>query len=317
MTAEDDTGEPVETATGRVNVIATDPTQQILLGLEAKADRAVVYEIPGNVRFTITVRNESAVDVSKITIRAVNTVINTFDTIPAGESRSFTREMAISMPGTFQFTASCQDQLSQTLTFSSNSVQVALEQPTPEPTEAPIVTPPAPQLLTVPQSYDELPESRKLPAWTEQVDSIVDLAKWILGGITAVLLILLLIGFVRRGIRKSQSNKAMDHLNGGAVYRDYGNQPKRNRRSEVVSGSDTAEKAAPEAAKTEEEQEATAHDSELMAETLRRLYQQDAVTGDEETIVDPTPEEQPKAQKQPEASAPLSAQDVSHRRRNK
>ena len=317
VTAEDDTGEPVETATGRVNVIATDPTQQILLGLEAKADRAVVYEIPGNVRFTITVRNESAVDVSKITIRAVNTVINTFDTIPAGESRSFTREMAISMPGTFQFTASCQDQLSQTLTFSSNSVQVALEQPTPEPTEAPIVTPPAPQLLTVPQSYDELPESRKLPAWTEQVDSIVDLAKWILGGITAVLLILLLIGFVRRGIRKSQSNKAMDHLNGGAVYRDYGNQPKRNRRSEVVSGSDTAEKAAPEAAKTEEEQEATAHDSELMAETLRRLYQQDAVTGDEETIVDPTPEEQPKAQKQPEASAPLSAQDASHRRRNK
>ena len=83
------------------------------------------------------------------------------------------------------------------------------------------------------------------------------------------------------------------------------------------SSSQSSEPEATEAAKTEEEQEATAHDSELMAETLRRLYQQDAVTGDEETIVDPTPEEQPKAQKQPEASAPLSAQDASHRRRNK
>ena len=145
VTAEDGTGQPAETATGRVNIIATDPTQQILLSLDAQADRDVVYTIPGNVRFTITVNNESAVDVANITVRAVDTVINTFDSIPAGESRTFTREMAISMPGIFQFTASCKDQLSQTLTFSSNLLRVAHQQPTPEPTEAPIVTPPAPR----------------------------------------------------------------------------------------------------------------------------------------------------------------------------
>ena len=272
--AEDDTGEPVETATGMVKIIATDPSQQIVLSLETETDRDVVYEIPGNVRFTITVRNESAVDVSKITIRAVNTVINTFDSIPSGESRSFTREMAISMPGVFQFTASCQDQLSQTLTFSSNPVQIALEQPTPEPTEAPIVTPPAPQYLVVPESYDELPDSRKLPEWTEQVDSIADLAKWILGGITAVLVILLTIGFIRRGIKKSHSNKAMDHLD-GANYRDYGTQPKRNRRSEVVSGSDTEKKEAPAAQAPAQDPVEAARDNELMAETLKRLYQND------------------------------------------
>ena len=309
VTADAATGEPVDTATGRVNIIATDPTQQILLSLEAEADRDVVYSIPGNVRFTITVRNESAVDVNNISIRAVDTVINSFETIPAGESRSFTREMAISMPGTFQFTARCRDQLDQTLTFSSNLLQVALERPTPEPTEAPIVTPPAPRYETVPENYEELAPSQKLPEWTEQVESIAGPARWVLGGITAVLLCLLLIGGIRRGVRKSQSNKAMDHLD-GANYRDYGTQPRRNRRSEIRPSSDEPKKEAEEKSFGVE---SPAHDSELMAETLRKLYQngKPAEAGEAEA---------PSAEKAeaPAGEAPAqSAEEGSHRRRNK
>lgn len=313
--ADDDTGEPVETATGRVNVIATDPTQQILLSLEAKADRDVVYDIPGNVHFTITVRNESAVDVSKITIRAVDTVINSFDSIPAGESRTFTREMAISMPGTFQFTARCQDQLSQTLTFTSNPLQISRQQPTPEPTEAPIVTPPAPQYQTVPETYEELSDSQKLPEWTEQLVSVANPARFILGGITALLVILLLIGGIRRAAAKNQSNKAMDHLD-GANYRDYGTQPKRNRRSEIQPSSDEAAKPDPqERAKEAEEAENTAHDSELMAETLRRLYNNEekpAADDSQETKRIPAVEAEETVQTQVQSAA-----EAAHRRRNK
>ena len=309
VAAQDATGVPVETATGRVNIIATDPSQQIVLALEAAADRSVVYAIPGSVRFTITVRNESAVDVSKITVRAVNTVINTFDAIPAGESRSFTREMAISMPGTFQFTASCQDQLSQTLTFSSNLVPVSLEQPTPEPTEAPIVTPPAPRYETVPESYEDLPAEKKLPAWMSQMESAADTAKWILGGITAVLAALLLIGFVRRGVKRIQSGKAMDHLD-GANYRDYGTEPKRNRRSEVVSGIDSAPKKEEEA--QPEETEGTAQDSGLMAETLRRLY------SDEKAPAEEKPPEAPEGENEAEIlKEELEKTEESTRRRRK
>ena len=313
--ADDDTGEPVETATGRVNVIATDPTQQILLSLEAKADRDVVYEIPGNVHFTITVRNESAVDVSKITIRAVDTVINSFDSIPAGESRTFTREMAISMPGTFQFTARCQDQLSQTLTFTSNPLQISRQQPTPEPTEAPIVTPPAPQYQTVPETYEELSDSQKLPEWTEQLVSVANPARFILGGITALLVILLLIGGIRRAAAKNQSKKAMDHLD-GANYRAYGTQPKRNRRSEIQPSSDEAAKPDPqERAKEAEEAENTAHDSELMAETLRRLYNNEekpAADDSQETKRIPAVEAEETVQTQVQSAA-----EAAHRRRNK
>ncbi len=281
VSADDVTGEPVETATGRVNVIATDPTQQIVLSLEATADRDVVYTIPGNVHFTITVRNESAVDVSNITVRAVDTVINTFDSIPAGESRTFTREMAISMPGIFQFTASCKDQLSQTLTFSSNQLRVSHQQPTPEPTEAPIVTPPAPRYEERPETYEDLTDSQKLPAWTDQVESVAGTAKWILAGIAGLGLLLIIIGGVRRGLNKRHSSQAMDHLE-GANYRDYSTQPRRNRRSEIVSGSDSASPVtASQASGAEESQpENTAQDSDLMAETLRRLYNKEGADAD-------------------------------------
>ena len=316
VTAEDDTGEPVETATGRVNIIATDPTQQIVLSVEAEADRDVVYQIPGSVRFTITVRNESAIDVDKIRVRAVNTVINTFDSIPAGESRTFTREMAVSMPGTYQFTASCQDQLSQTLTFSSNLLPIALEQPTPVPTEAPIVTPPAPQYRPVPETYEELSDAEKLPEWTEKAEPIADGAKWILAGISAVLVVLLLIGFIRRGVRKIQSGKAMDHLD-GANYRDYNTQPKRNRRSEVQSGSDGQEKPEAEPEKKEEPED-TAHDSELMAETLRRLYSEEPAPAEKAETAAPAeaPAETPAEAGKPETEV-QSVTDASRRRRNK
>ncbi len=319
VTADDATGEPVETATGRVNIIATDPSQQILLSLEAKADRDVVYGIPGSVRFSITVTNESAVDVSDISIRAVDTEINFFDSIPAGESRSFTREMAISMPGTFQFTARCRDQLDQVLNFTSNLLQVALEHPTPEPTEAPIVTPPAPRYETVPESYEELSPAQKLPEWTEQVEGIAGPARWVLGGITLVLLCLLLIGAVRRAMRKSQSAKAMDHLD-GANYRDYGTQPRRNRRSEINPSSDEPKKAEKDG-KTFE-MESPAQDSELMAETLRKLYQ-NGKTGDaaETAGTAEAGDAQADAAEAVEAAveeAPAQGvEEASHRRRNK
>ena len=60
----------------------------------------------------------------------------------------------------------------------------------------------------------------------------------------------------------------MDHLE-GATYRDYGTKPKR-RRSEINNGGTEADKAA------SAENENSAHNSELMAETLKRLYDEKA-----------------------------------------
>lgn len=272
--AEDPTGIGVETATGRVEIIATDPTQQIVLNIEAEADRGLVYKLPGTVRFSFTVRNDSTVEVKNITVRAVETTLKSIESIPAGESISFIRDTDVSMAGTYQFTASCRDQLGQVLTFTSNPVQIGYAEPTPVPTEAPLVTPPAPAM-------EEMPTDQPEPEWLEQAGSIADIAKWVFAGLGGLLLLLLLIGAVRRGKSRSESKKAMDHLE-GATYRDYGAQVKPRRRSEINNGG-TAEagNAAPD--KTDEPEQ----NSELMAETLRRLYSEDTAAGRAESAAAP------------------------------
>jgi uncharacterized repeat protein (TIGR01451 family) len=263
VTADESTGTGVTTATGRVSVIAMDPTQQIVLSLEAAADREMVYKIPGTVRFTVTVHNDSAVEVKNITVKAIDVTLYHFDSIPAGGSASFIRDTDVNIvgtKGTFQFTATCKDQLDQVMTFTSNPVVIMYSEPTPEPTEAPLVTPPAP-------AKEPMPTDQPEPEWLDQVETVAEGAKWILAAVAALLLVLLLIGAVRRGKSRSESKKAMDHLEGG-TYRDYSAEPKRGRRNEVSNGG-TAEAAAAEE-KTPEE--TTAQSSELMAETLRKLY---------------------------------------------
>ena len=275
--AEGAEGKTLETATGRVHVVATDPTKQVVLSVEASADRTEVYKIPGGVvRFSITVRNESAVDVSNISVKAVDREVYFFDSIPSGESRTVTRDMEITMPGTFQFTANAKDELGQVVTFASNTIPVAYAPPTPEPTEAPLVTPPAPATVAMPQET-------QAPQWISQSEGIANTAKWIFAGIAGVLGLLLLIGAVRRGHSRSQSNKAMDHLE-GANYRDYSVAPKRRRRNEVISGEE--EQAQGADAVTADAETAAAEEpvSELMAETLKRVYDETAESKETEAI---------------------------------
>ncbi len=258
---EDGTGKEVETATGRISVIATDPTQQIVLNLEAFADRDKVYKLPGTVRFSFVLHNDSAVEVKNVTVKAVETPLYSVESIPAGESVSFIRDTEVSMAGSYQFTASCKDVLGQTLNFNSNAIPIAYAEPTPVPTEAPLVTPPAP-------ATEPLPTDQPEPEWLDQAEGVAGIAKWILAGVGGLLLLLLLIGAVRRGKSRSDSKKAMDHLE-GATYRDYGTKPK-HRRSEINNGGTEADHAAAA------ENENSAHSSELMAETLKRLYDEKA-----------------------------------------
>ena len=264
VTADESTGKGVETATGRVSVIAMDPTQQIVLSVEASADREMVYKVPGTVRFSITVHNDSAVEVKNITVKAVDVTLYTFESIPAGESASFIRDADVNIvennKGTFQFTANCRDQLDQPLSFASNPIVIVYAKTTPVPTEAPLVTPPAP-------ATEPIPEPQPEPEWLDKVENLAEGAKWILAAVAAVLAVLLLIGAVRRGKSRSESKKAMDHLE-GATYRDYSTEPKHGRRTEIHNGG-TAEEAVPEA---KPEEEGTAQSGELMAETLRKLY---------------------------------------------
>jgi hypothetical protein len=73
----------------------------------------------------------------------------------------------------------------------------------------------------------------------------------------------------------------MDHLE-GAVYRDYSTAPRSQKRRSVIT--DNLDKKAESQAK--KETEGTAQNSELMAETLKRLYT-DEPTAEPTVTVDP------------------------------
>ena len=271
VTADESTGKGVETATGRVKITAMDPTQVIALRVEATSDRDVIYKRPGTVRFSITVHNDSAVEVKNISVKSGDVTLYSFDSIPAGQSASFIRDVDANLgtdmtSGTFRFTASCKDQLEQVLKFESNDVVINYVEQTPAPTAPPQVTPPKPE-------KEPLPTDQPEPEWLGQAETLADGAKWIFAAIAGVLLVLLLIGAVRRGKSRSESKKAMDHLD-GANYRDYSTAPKRGKRSEISNGGTDEEKSAAEEEKPEakEEVENTVQSSELMAETLRKLY---------------------------------------------
>ena len=271
VTADESTGKGVETATGRVKITAMDPTQVIALRVEATADRDVIYKRPGTVRFSVTVHNDSAVEVKNISVKSGDVTLYSFDSIAAGQSASFIRDVDANLSnemtsGTFRFIASCKDQLEQVLKFESNDVVINYVEQTPAPTAPPQVTPPKPE-------KEPLPTDQPEPEWLGQAETLADGAKWIFAAIAGILLVLLLIGAVRRGKSRSESRKAMDHLD-GANYRDYSTAPKRGKRSEISNGGTDEEKPAAEAEKPEakEEVENTVQSSELMAETLRRLY---------------------------------------------
>ena len=266
VTAVDGDGAPVETASGTVTVIATDPTKQIGLTVNAQPDTDVVYMVPGIVKFTVTVTNDSAVEATNVLVKAVNRELFTFDSIPAGESRSFSRETMVSMAGTFQFTASCKDELGQTITFPSNMVLIQHVPPTPVPTEAPIVTPPRPVMATPP-----------VPQSDPMMDQIQDISKKIrlpLAGVSGGLILLLVIGLIRRIAKKVHSNKAQDHMDRGTTCRSYTDKVDRKHRSEIYDALDTQEPAETEATDGNGtfDREDNVQDSDLMAETLKRLY---------------------------------------------
>ncbi len=366
-------GGQIEASTNKVRVIKADPAQKIVLGIEASADRNAVYEIPGDVRFTITVTNKSAVDVENVKVKVVDKTMNTFAKIPAGESRTFSRDTKISMAGTFRFTAEVKDPiLGETITSESNEIRIAeTEEPAPPtptqpalPTRPPVVTLP-PDLVEILAGIGETdPETRATidriiraqPTQNardtgtnqggetdpedqaridgirrakhsqeeydrlDRIDQAANTAKWILSIVAAVLLVLLLIGAVRRISSRSRSARALDHLEGGS-YRNYSEEPRGRRRSEISGDDAETQRPAQETRKAE----TPAQNSDLMAETLQRLYarrNQESAAAPETPAAAPAPEapetaaaDDEKAEAPAERPEIQSASEAAHRRR--
>lgn len=283
ITGQDGGGQNVETATGRVSVKAVDPAQKIILTVEATADRDTIYQLPGTVKFNVSVTNSSSVDVKDVNVKAVDVQLYNFPLILAGETREFTRDVSISMAGQYRFDAYVKNQLDETETFQSNVIPIAFAEPTPAPTEAPIITPPLPV-------HEDLPTDDGLPTYVDGMEKALNVLYWVFLVLAAAALVLLVAGTARRIQANRESAKAQDHLERG-TYRDY-TQPAPKERH-IVHEEDLTpitrpigdEPPAPEMPAQQDDSQDYAEDGELMAETLRKLYPR---TGEARLTVDPT-----------------------------
>ena len=270
VSGQDSAGMSIETATERVSVVEIDPSQAIVLNVEATADRDTVYEMPGVVRITVKVTNDSQQEVKNVSVGTGDVTLYTFGSIQPGATREFTRDVNISMAGQFRFDASVRDELEETQVFSSNILMIQYAQPTVQPTDAPIVTPPAPV-------YENLPTSDDLPEYVGTVEQIISVVNHIALILAAICAVLLVVGIVRR----IQANRrAQDHLERSSARIYDMPAPKDKRvRKETADGEEQdvtrpiGEDNEPEVPEVKPGDDAIVRDGVLMEETLRQLYQ--------------------------------------------
>lgn len=218
ITAIDNTGTTVSLNTDPLTVIAVDPNKIVHLTLVAAADRTEVYSQPGTVRFTLTIQNDSEVDATDVAIYEAKTKINTFDTIPAGQTRSMTRDAALSMAGKYQFSAVTVDALNTTSTFLSNEIQIAFSIPTP----TPVVTAaaePTPEPTYAKLTYPPI-SNPGVGSTPKLIRAFFYPLLWVSAILLIGAVIVLLIATRKRMTEKKASEAALDHLE-RVKRRDY------------------------------------------------------------------------------------------------
>lgn len=161
VTATDEGGSEMSVVTEPLTVTAVAPEDALTLTVTATADRTEVFEQPGLVRFTLEIANTSQVDATDVVVSHGDTQIYTFASIPAGETRTLSRDTALSMAGKFRFTVTAKDPLESTLTFESNEIQIAFSVPTP----APATPTPRPNPRRIPPSARLRCRRSRTPAW--------------------------------------------------------------------------------------------------------------------------------------------------------
>ena len=209
-TLPDNTGETKTLKPDELTIGVFDPEKTLLLTLNLTCDQETIHQIPADVRFHLTVTNNSNVKAEKIAITYGDTPIYTIASLDPGASTVITRDVRASQAGKYRFTASAKDSLQNIVTFDSNTIQLAYARPTAAPTTVPVVTVAPPVLVTAAPADPVLSQAR---------NALLTLAA-ALGVLFGVALILFGVSTGVRLYKKSKSKAAYDHLD-LAERRDY------------------------------------------------------------------------------------------------
>ncbi len=201
-TLPDNTGETKTLSSNELTIGVFDPEKTLLLTLNLTADQENVQKTPADVRFTLTVTNNSNIKAEDIAITHGETEITTIDALEAGESKTLVRDVRISQAGKFRFTASSKDTMNNVVSFDSNTLQVGYAPATAAPTVEvrPTVAPPR---TVTPAPVD--------PVLYNTRNALMTVAG-VLGALFGVAFLLFAVSTVMRLKNKNKSKKAYDHL---------------------------------------------------------------------------------------------------------
>lgn len=219
VNATDATGSETAISTNALPVTAVSPEDALELTVVATPDRTEVFEQPGRVRFTLTITNDSRVEAKNVQVAHGETKLYTFNSIPAGESRTLSRDFALSMAGKYRFTVTATDPLESTLSFDSNETQIAFSVPTPAPATPTPVPAPTPEPTFAAATIPPI-TSAAIGAVPKLVQKILLPVLIVLGVLIVASGVLLLIATKRRHDQKKASEAAVDQLE-RAKRRDY------------------------------------------------------------------------------------------------
>ena len=263
VSGTDASGNTVETATDRVAITAVDPAKAVTLAVKAEVDKPIVYSLPAVVKFTVSVTNTSEVDAKDVTVSATNVDLYNFESIPAGQTRTFVRDVRVEMAGNFRFDARVANQLGENETFYSDLLRIIHSTPTTAPTQVPIAKPVMPV-------KEELPTHDGLPPYVDTVQNALGIAQWIFLGMGAMAVVLIIVGVAGRVKNASHSAKASDHLERNG-YRDYTQAVSSKKRHTMPAEETGAEEAPVQEAPAEQPKEEAA-DPAAVSDKMAELY---------------------------------------------
>ena len=209
-TLPDNTGETKTVTTDPLTIGVFDPEKALLLTLNLTCDRESIDQSPANVRFTLVVTNNSNIKAEKIAISHGATAITTIGALEPGASASIVRDVQVSQAGKFRFTAQVKDTMNNTVTFDSNTLQLAYAAPTAAPT-AVVITTVAPPALVTPAPVEP---------FLDQAKNGIMTVGTVLGVLFGLGLVLFLASSFVRLSQQRKSKAAYDHLD-LSERRDY------------------------------------------------------------------------------------------------
>ena len=217
--ATDKTGTEVSFESNILSLLALDPDQALILDLTLSSSKQEVYSDSEVARFSSTIANNSPVDATDVRVYQGETLLYTFASIPAGTTRTLSRDVTLSMAGKYQISAVAKDVLDNEWTFTSNTIQIAFLAATPAPvTPNPNITP-TPEPTFVKATYPKIsdPDIAPLPKLLRTFFYPLMIVSAALLAIAAVILV---IATRKRAALKKASENALDHLE-RSNHRDY------------------------------------------------------------------------------------------------